>query len=104
MNPHEAAARTRKVLAILSVVPCGRDAEEIGKVAAWLRDLPQADRDALAASAGAKSPSQITWDEVVRAAGQRRSVAEMFPVTHPPKPPMRPTPPKLTVLQGGKAA
>lgn len=88
----EEAAQARKVLAILSVVPCGRDAGEIAKVAEWLRGLDQPARDALAAEAGARSPSEETWSEVVRAAEQRRSVSEMFPVSGPPR---------LTVLTGG---
>lgn len=76
MRSHEAAARAVKVAAILAVVPCGRSAEEIGQISEWLRRLEQVDRDALAAYAGVRAPSGLTWAAVVGGASARTSINE----------------------------
>lgn len=77
-NPWEESARTKKVIAILALVPAGDTAAEMGEIADWLAALPQADRDALAAAAGVNSPSPETWGRLVDAARARVARSDAF--------------------------
>lgn len=77
-NPWEEAARTKKVLAILSRIPSGATLAKVEATADWLEGLCQEDRDALAAAAGVKPPSPETWDRVVEAARSRVATSAAF--------------------------
>lgn len=65
-NPYEASARSRKVLAMLLVLPVEVFAAP-GPAADCLAVWPQDDRVALAGHAGVTPPSETTWVEFVAA-------------------------------------
>jgi len=65
-NDFAARARTRKVLALAARVPTGADAEERDQIATFFANLTQADRDAFAADAGVKTPSDVTWELLIQ--------------------------------------
>lgn len=67
-NSYEFAARTLKVDAIVRTIyktMRPSNAFEAGALKALLTAAPQKDRDALARVAGARSPSETTWRQVV---------------------------------------
>jgi len=65
-NDFAARARLRKVLALAARVPTGADPEECDQIATFFEKLTQADRDAFAADAGVKTPSDVTWELLIQ--------------------------------------
>jgi len=65
-NDFAARARTRKVLALAARVPTGADPEECDQIATFFEKLAPSDRDAFAADAGVKPPSDVTWELLIQ--------------------------------------
>ncbi len=76
-NPHEEAARSRKVLAILSVVPTGETSEQNRIIAEFLAALSVPERAIFAKKAKVNAPSKETWDLVLSAVRARTPIAEV---------------------------
>lgn len=77
-NPFVELARAKKVARILNVIPVSATRRAIAGTADWLAALPQADRDEIAAAAGARPPSEETWRLVVEGARARIPASEAF--------------------------
>lgn len=78
MNAYEAAARARKVAAIMATVPHGKDAAEVAVIASWLESFRADDIARFAAAAGVKVPSETTWAEVVKTVRARKTADQLF--------------------------
>lgn len=76
-NPFKALARSRKVAALLAVVPHGRTPDEIRKIADWLKGTDSVVRTGIAMQACVKAPSPETWDLLVAAARARTPLDEL---------------------------
>jgi hypothetical protein len=77
-NPFAAAARARKVAALLAIIPAGSTPREREAVADTLAGFSPADRARFAAHAGVNAPSPETWSmlvDAVRARGTERRSA-----------------------------
>jgi hypothetical protein len=71
-NPHEEAARARKVISLLGVVPAGRTQAENDLVAQFMKSLSPSQRQVYEILAGLKhAASQTTWDMVIAAVRAR---------------------------------
>ena len=75
-NQFQEAARSRKVLAILAVVPTGETTFQNESIAAFLLGLSVEDRDAFAAEAHVNAPSDETWRQVVAGVLARKPIGE----------------------------
>jgi len=77
-NDFAARARLRKVLALAARVPAGADPEECDQIATFFQNLTQADRDAFAADAGVKAPSDVTWELLIQVLRDRAANTNPF--------------------------
>lgn len=77
MSAFERAARSRKVLALLAVVPTVETARENQVVVEFLAGLSAADRAVFAGLAKVNAPSEETWRELVAAVSARTSLKEV---------------------------
>lgn len=77
-NPHERAARARKVAAMLALVPPGADRREQDALADVLVGFDADARVRWAAAAGCSSPSLATWADLVAVTRARPSAQEIM--------------------------
>lgn len=74
MNGYEDAARAKKVIAILSILPPTRSEAQNDLLAMFLDGLPQPQRNVYGLLAGCKTnPSETTWELVVAAVRARHT-------------------------------
>ena len=75
-NHFQEAARSRKVLAILAVVPTGETTFQNESIAAFLLGLSVEDRNGFAFEAQVNAPSDETWRQVVAGVLAREPIGE----------------------------
>ena len=77
IGPFEDAARSRKVAAILAVVPTGETTDQNRIIAEFLIGLSVPERAIFAKAARVNAPSAETWQQVVDAVRARKPIGEV---------------------------
>lgn len=76
-SPFEAAARSKKVIALLGVVPTGETSDQNRIIAEFLTGLSVPERAIFAKSAKVNAPSAETWQQVIDAVRARKPISEV---------------------------